>query len=163
MCFEPGLTEVFVQPGELCLMDTPAILRTILGSCVGIIFWIPRLRVGAMCHPMLPLVSAQGQRDVGEPTCYRYVDSAIRRMARKVDALCVMRRDVQVKLFGGADVLHFSSPPATPTVGQRNRVTAVEVLREEGLRMVASSLGGDCGMQILFHTGTGEVRLRRLS
>ena len=31
------------------------------------------------------------------------------------------------------------------------------------LTVIASSLGGKCGLQIHFHTGTGEVLLRRLS
>ena len=31
-----SLPEVYVQPGEVQLVDKPAIMRTLLGSCVGI-------------------------------------------------------------------------------------------------------------------------------
>ena len=31
--------EIYVQPGESHLVRGPAILRTVLGSCVGITFW----------------------------------------------------------------------------------------------------------------------------
>jgi chemotaxis protein CheD len=48
------LREVYVQPGESCLVSEPAIIRTLLGSCVGVTFWVPRLGIGALCHAMLP-------------------------------------------------------------------------------------------------------------
>ena len=40
---EKGLQELYVQPGESHLVRNPAILRTLLGSCVGITFWVPGL------------------------------------------------------------------------------------------------------------------------
>jgi chemotaxis receptor (MCP) glutamine deamidase CheD len=40
---------------------------------------------------------------------------------------------------------------------------ALKVLEQEGFDVVASSLGGDCGVNIHFHTGTGEVLLKRHS
>ena len=40
--------------GELYLARSPAILRTMLGSCVGVTFWSPRLGAGALCHGVLP-------------------------------------------------------------------------------------------------------------
>jgi hypothetical protein len=43
-CREPEepLPEIYVQPGESHLVSEPTILRTVLGSCVGIAFLIPR-------------------------------------------------------------------------------------------------------------------------
>lgn len=160
--FEPGLPEAFVHPGELCMVDRAMILRTVLGSCVGIVFWIPRLMMGALCHPMLPHI-AECHSEVKESSRYRYVDATVECMADKLDSLSVRRSEVQVKLFGGADVLRIDHSPHTPTVGHLNRTTAVAVLRGKGFSIVASSLGGNCGVQILFSTATGEVRLRRLS
>src|SRR5579862_9057959 len=51
---EVNLPEVYLHPGESYLAREPAILRTLLGSCVGATFWSPRLRVGALCHAQLP-------------------------------------------------------------------------------------------------------------
>jgi chemotaxis receptor (MCP) glutamine deamidase CheD len=36
-------------------------------------------------------------------------------------------------------------------------------LESEGFKIIASSLGGNLGRQIQFHTGTGEVTLRWLA
>jgi len=44
-----------------------------------------------------------------------------------------------------------------------NYETALHVLSGEGLTVAAQSLGGITGLSIQFHTGTGEVLLRRLN
>jgi chemotaxis protein CheD len=94
----------------------------------------------------------------------RYVDFAIRDLARQFDKLGALRTEVQVKLFGGADVLPISATgPLRPTVGKQNCEVATEVLRLEGFDVIASSLGGTCGRNIQFHTHTGEVWLRWLT
>ncbi len=155
-----ALPEVYVQPGESRLLREPAILRTLLGSCVGIAFRIPRLGVGALCHPMLPRCPAKPAANLGRSAC-RYVDFAIRDLARQFDALGACRGEVEVKLFGGGDVLLTSRDAARPTVGRLNIEVAMKVLEEEGFAVSASSLGGERGVNIRFNTQTGEVLLQR--
>ena len=160
---EPALQELYVQPGESHLVRKPAILRTLLGSCVGITFWVPRLGMGALCHPMLPSYPAKPPADLSRTAGRRYVDFAIRDLARQFDDLGARRNEVVVKLFGGGDVLLVASDSTRPTVGKLNCDAAVKVLEEEGFQVVASSLGGNCGVNIHFNTSTGEVLLKRHS
>jgi chemotaxis protein CheD len=92
------------------------------------------------------------------------VDFSIRYLARQFDALGASRLELEVKLFGGADVLSGAgAAPGRPTVGALNRVAAEETLAEEGLAVAASDVGGVRGRRIHFHTGTGWVLLHRLS
>ena len=151
-----------VQPGESHLVREPAVLRTVLGSCVGVTFWVARLGAAALCHPMLPVAPVKPGVNMGPVAGRRYVDFAIREMARRLDALGAHRREVQVKLFGGGDVLLVSSETSRPTVGKLNIESALRMLESEGFDVAASSLGGTSGVNIQFHTGTGEVLLRRL-
>jgi chemotaxis protein CheD len=153
------VAEVYLHPGESYLARKPAIIRTILGSCVGVTFWDARLGIGALSHSQLP--KCPEIESANRATDHRYVDFAIRDLARQFDELGALRSDVQVKLFGGADVLAVNEA-SRPTVGRLNCETAVEVLREEGFQVLASSLGGTVGLHIRFDTRTGEVRLRRL-
>jgi chemotaxis protein CheD len=152
--------EVYVQPGESHLAMEPVIFRTVLGSCVGVTFWVQRLSLGALCHAMLPTCP---ETHLSLANGRRYVDFSIRDLARQFDSLGTCRSEVQVKLFGGADVLQVVDKASRPTVGKLNCETAIRILREEGLNVIASSLGGTSGLNIQFHTGTGEVLLRRLS
>ena len=155
------LPEVYVQPGESHLVRKPAILRTLLGSCVGIAFRIPRLSVGGLCHPMLPRCPAKTATILTRSAGNRYVDFAIRDLARQFDALGACRSEVEVKLFGGGDVLLACTDATRPTVGRLNIEAAMRVLAEEGFAVSASSLGGKRGVSIRFNTQTGEVLLER--
>jgi chemotaxis protein CheD len=157
------LPEVYLQPGESRLIREPAILRTLLGSCVGIAFRVPRLGVGALCHPMLPRSPAGQAVPLSRSAGRRYVDFSIRDMAHQLDALGATREEVEVKLFGGGDVLVMASDSARPSVGKLNTEMAMKVLDEEGFSIMASSLGGRCGINIHFNTLTGEVLLQRHS
>ncbi|UWZ82453.1 chemotaxis protein CheD [Occallatibacter riparius] len=155
-------SEIYVQPGESHLVEGPAILRTLLGSCVGITFLVPRLEIGALCHPMLPRCPADKVRTIDVHAGRRYVDFAIREMARRLDSHGATRVETIVKIFGGNDVLSVNSDACRPTVGMLNRDSAIRVLEEEGYSISASCLGRSTGMHLTFHTQTGEVLVRRL-
>jgi chemotaxis protein CheD len=160
---EGKLTEIYLLPGELHLAREPAIIRTILGSCVGVTFWSAKHGVGALCHSLLPKCPANSFDGMNRKGGHRYVDFAIRDLARRFDQLGARRSEVQVKLFGGADVLAVRSTAASkPTVGRLNCESAIEIVRSEGFQVAASSLGGTSGLNLRFNTGTGEVWLRRL-
>ncbi len=156
----PDIPEFSVQPGHLYLARSPMILQTILGSCVGATVWCARLDAGALCHGVLPKCPP----GTGPPEGYRYVDYSIRYLLERFDALGACRQELEIKLFGGADVLPVSAVRAhIATVGAMNCKTAMEVLEKEGLRVAASDLGGQKGRTIHFDTGNGDVLVHRLA
>ena len=157
---ESELREIYVQPGESHLASEPAVMRTVLGSCVGIAFRVPRLGVGALCHPMMP--ACPPAKALSTKAGRRYVDFAIRDMARQLDRLGAARAEAVVKLFGGNDVLTMEATDSKGTIGAQNSEAALRVLAEEGFSVSASCLGGSSGIHIAFNTSTGEVLLRRL-
>jgi chemotaxis protein CheD len=147
---------VFLKPGEYCFCVRPSVVSTVLGSCVSVTMFAPGRRIGAICHAVLP-----EERGGGEP--FRYVDSSILAMIRKFERHGIPRAALEVKLFGGSDVL---SPRCGRTlgitVGKQNMETALRVVEKEGLRLVTADLGGTRGRKIEFHTHTGEIFLKRL-
>ncbi len=161
---EAEMPEIYVQPGESHLVRGPAILRTLLGSCVGVTFWNKRLHIAALCHPMLPEHRGDRRGKLSPAAALRYVDFAIRDLTAQFEALGARRNETEVKLFGGADVLQATGAANTrPTVGHLNADKALAVLEQLGYRVIASRLGGNGGCHIDFRTDTGEVRLRRLN
>ena len=158
---EAHLRDVYLQPGELQLVSEPAMIRTILGSCVGVTFRHQRLGLGGMCHPMLPRRATNRAASGTEPKT-RFVDFAIEEMGRQLDAMGAIRKEVEIKLFGGGDVLPVNHATTRATVGRLNCESALETLAAEGFEIAAASLGGNCGVNIRFNTVTGEVLLRRL-
>ena len=160
---ELALPEVYLQPGESYLAREPTIIRTILGSCVGVTLWSARRGIGALCHAQLPRSPKKPPVPLTRAAGRRYVDYAIRDLARLFDELGATRTETEVKLFGGGDVLLVGEEGSVkPTIGKMNCEMALEVLLDEGYEVAASSLGGHRGLNIRFNTGTGEVLLRRL-
>ena len=102
---EISIQEIYVQPGESHLVSQPAVLRTVLGSCVGITFLVPRLGVGAICHPMMPNCPPAQRAAMSVRAGRRYVDFAVHDIASRLDSLGAVRGEVLVKLFGGNEVL----------------------------------------------------------
>ncbi len=124
----------YLQPGEVHLARSPAILKTVLGSCVGVTFWSPRLGIGALCHGVLPRCPP-GVRDAEG---YRYVDFAISDLARQFEMLRRFAARCRSRCFGGADVLPVHADLSwKATVGHQNWHTALEVLHEQKLHRAA--------------------------
>jgi chemotaxis protein CheD len=160
----PILADLTLHPGELYIASEPSILRTILGSCVGVTIWSHRIGAGALCHGVLPRCPFPEAPGANLEEGFRYVDFSIRYMARQFDALGSRRDQLVVKVFGGADVLPASIGVRNKaTVGAQNCQVAFDTLAEERLVVAASDVGGPRGRRIHFHTGTGEVLLHRLA
>lgn len=151
-----SIPKIFLKPGEMHFALNPTIVSTVLGSCISVTMYDAAHRMGAICHAILP-----DEIITGDP--YRYVDSSIKAMLRRFERHGIKKGNLEVKLFGGADIL----PPGngiyrTMTVGKQNIFRAREVLKWERLQLLASDVGGSRGRKILFHTHSGEVYLQRL-
>ncbi|MDA8180392.1 MAG: chemotaxis protein CheD [Deltaproteobacteria bacterium] len=152
------LVQVYLRPGEFHFARSPAHVATVLGSCVSITMYCRRLGAGAICHAILPKGSSE---EGNEAFCY--VDSAIRRMAGWFDRLGIRRSEIEVKFFGGADVLKQTPRGASVvTVGLSNIQMAMKTIEEENLRLLVSDVGGTMGRKLYFSTRTGDVLVKRL-
>ena len=159
------LEVVDLPPGQIYVAKRPMLLRTILGSCVSATFWSPRLQVGALCHGLLPICPFpwKSRTAAAETEGYRYVDFSVRALSHLFESFGLDRHEIEVKLFGGADVIPiFSSRKDKPTVGALNAKCALEIVEQEGLTVCSHDLQGTRGRKILFNTQTGDVFVRKL-
>lgn len=156
------LPRVHLAAAEIHITRKPEVVETVLGSCVAATLWIPRLHVGAMCHGALPWCPEEQLRCADFLRGFRYVDFAIRYLSCRLFRLGARPGEIEVKLFGGADVLQMLRPRRAASVGRQNCEAAMKTLSEEGLSPVVSDLGGRNGRVIYFHTDSGDVYVRRL-
>ncbi|MBF0426190.1 MAG: chemotaxis protein CheD [Magnetococcales bacterium] len=155
---------VTLAPGELVICESPAVVNTILGSCVALTLHHPPTGVGAMCHGVQPggdTPVAVKSRQEGNGECFRFVDCAIWHMLEYFDRRGIARRQLVAKLFGGADM--FPTHDHENTIGRQNIRMAEGTVRAAGLVPLASHVGGNLGRRIFFYTHTGDVLLRRLN
>lgn len=147
---------LFLKPGEVCISREPAVVSTILGSCVAVTMFNERLKIGGICHALLP-----EKRTPHDDDDCRYVDSSIMYMLKKLEAMGVGRHEVEVKLIGGADVIDITDT-TKPSVGRQNIEKALEMMDTERLSLTHSDVGGTTGRKIHFYTHTGVVLLQRI-
>lgn len=166
---ETDLPVFYLKPGELYVGEGPALVHTILGSCVSVTMFNPRLNIGAICHALLAESSAKietglryGGKRSGVRTGFRYVDSSVRYMLDCLYMYGITKSEIEVKIFGGADMFGAGGSDIRRTVGSQNVKKAKDIIEAEKLRLVAYNVGSTMGRKIYFYTDTGEVLLKRI-
>jgi chemotaxis protein CheD len=156
-CFNPwnmDLKEYYLYPGLVFVSAEPYVVSTVLGSCVSVCLWDPILEIGGINHFQLPLWNGVGLQ------LPKYGNIAMDRMIEKMNGLGSETKRLKAKVFGGAAVLNVVS--GRMHVGERNVAVAVDVLKNCGIPIVSSHLGGDSGRKIKFNTSTGVVWMKLL-
>ena len=148
------VAQVFLTPGTLYCSARPAVITTVLGSCVAVCLVDRQHRAAAMNHFVLP------NNPSGEDSL-RYGDVALDRLLDRMGRLGCDLRDLRAKVFGGAAVLPFGD--TGDTVGTRNVQIAIDWLRSHGIPVVARRTGGKNGLLVRFDAGSGRVLVRRIS
>jgi chemotaxis protein CheD len=160
---DPGgihFVKIYLKPSELCVSKAPALVTTVLGSCVAVTMYQPELGVSVICHAPQSVCSKQ-QTECPKHCIdkYHYVSCVIPEMLGHMEAAGAKRELIEVKLFGGATMFSVS---ANQAVGRQNVETAISVLRHCRLELKARKVGGRRGCKIVFNTHTGEVMLKRI-
>jgi len=153
--FDDHMCNVYLKPGELFVARRPALVSTVLGSCVSVVLHVPRTGMGAICHAMLP----GGTKDDD----FRYVDKAVSYLYNRLTMLCGGPGGIEAKLFGGADVLNSGvHHGGASSVGRQNIAAALQALDMLGLKVSAADTGGIQGRKLFFYSQSGEVFVRQV-
>jgi chemotaxis protein CheD len=145
---------VKVQPGAHFVgRSDDQILVTVLGSCVAACIWDEDARIGGMNHFMLPEQKAEDDIWTGAGDSLRYGNHAMETLINDLFKAGAERARLQVKLFGGGNVLKTSR-----RIGDLNSEFALSYIKREGLRLAAHDLGGDKGRRVHFSPTDGKAR-----
>jgi len=152
-----GLPEVHLRIGELIVTSEPQWVITLLGSCVSVTMFCHRTKLAGICHALLPGPCNSGVL-VDSADRFRFISHVIPAMLDCFQQKGIRKEEIEVKMFGGANVLQSGcNGSENQWIGNANIIAAREVLRETGLIIKAESVGGTFGRKILFNTQTGEV------
>ena len=149
-----------IHPGEWYFGAEYERLHTLLGSCVALTAWHPRLKIGGMCHYLLATPAAQKHsgRDLpsgGVIDC-RYAVHALAQMKKVMQAYADIT-EYQLGLFGGGDMFAFHSPKS---IGQDNIAYACQWLRREKLQPSQTDVGGAISRSLMLVIATGEIQVK---
>lgn len=152
-----GSALVNVGIADIAVAHSPVVLRTILGSCVGICIYDSGKKIGAMGHIMLP-----EHRGSGSPL-EKYADTAIPLMVEKLEDEGCTRKKMIAKIAGGATMFKLSENSLMGDIGKNNINKVKSVLKELEIELTGEDTGGDFGRTIDFYTENGEMKIKSLS
>jgi chemotaxis protein CheD len=157
-----AVNDVFIIPGGIFFGGEYTRIRTLLGSCVSVMFWHPGLRMGGMCHFMLPSRNMQTQTLDG-----RYADEAMALLMQDIDALGAPREEYQVRVFGGGDMFGNQAMPGKfinigpiNMIGLKNILAARSLIKTHGFQITSEHLGGNRHRFVEFEVWSGEVKMK---
>lgn len=126
-----------------------------LGSCIGLCFHDPRLRLGALLHIMLPL-----NMEAGRTHPLKYADTGIKETLKQLEAMGASHSRMTVKIAGGAKMFEVSGGQGLGNIGQRNIESVHAILKRENIRLIGEYTGGTVARTLLFDVASGQACIR---
>ncbi|MFW9996464.1 MAG: chemotaxis protein CheD [Candidatus Odinarchaeota archaeon] len=135
------------------------VLKSTLGSCVGLTVFDPVTKFGGLAHILL---SNSPKRKSRANNLYpgTHVELAVSYMLEKFKDRNIPISRLEAKIAGGASMFS-SSGSKIPVfdIGERNVDKTVELLRKAGVRIVGRDTGKDIG-RTMFLLTNGRVVIR---
>lgn len=143
-----------INPGGWAI-ETSQPIATLLGSCVAVCLFDPKLRIGGMNHFLLPS-SSRSSSDVdvilnGDYSMEVLVNALLNKGAQKSRLVA--------KAFGGGTIIS----SIKMAIGERNSSFAKEWLEREGIPLLASDFNGPWSRKVVFVPQTGDAFCRRIA
>jgi len=147
--------DVYVGMCEVRSGKGAQILRSTLGSCVGIgILW-PQRGVCALAHCLLPESAVPSTQ-----LSAKYVTDAIPSLLASIGATADHHSELDAVVAGGAFMMPHTRPILHGGIGESNALTAQRLLAEAGIRVIHTETGGHVGRQLSIHCDTQRFVVR---
>ena len=124
-----------------------------LGSCVGITFYDPMIKLGALVHILLPEAGDNAAGNI-----FKFADTGIKETLRKLEVFGGVKSRYQCKIAGGAKMFEMSA--GIGNIGERNVKMVEKVLAEEHIRVMAKDVGANYARTMLLDVTTGTLKVR---
>jgi chemotaxis protein CheD len=148
--------EHFIQITEIRVARSPAVLRTVVGSCIALCLFDRSRGIGGMAHILLP---ARDGKEDGPPG--RYADTAVPALFRKMQQAGSAASTLDAAMFGGAVMFAFSTN-GTRTIGLRNADAVKDQLAALNIPVRREDVGGTSGRRVVFDCATGRLHVSML-
>ncbi len=142
-----------INPGGWAI-ESERPISTLLGSCVAVCLFDPKLKIGGMNHFLLPSTST-ANTDIdnilnGDYSMEVLVNALLGKGAKKSRLVA--------KAFGGGTIIS----SIRMAIGERNSAFANEWLSREGIPLVASDFNGPWSRKVVFVPQSGDAFCRRI-
>jgi len=152
--------KIFLHPGQFSFTEKDVHIHTLLGSCIAITLWHPRLHIGGMCHFTLPSY-------IGEPVSNRklsgrYADDVMQMFRHEAERYNTILSEYDAKVFGGGNMIRLKGENVDNTIGTKNASAAMKLLMQENINIMVMHVGEFGHRRIAFDVMTGDVWVRHV-
>lgn len=145
-----------IQAGEVFASREPAVVQTLLGSCVAACLYDPQTQIGGMNHFMLP--DERDGESAPDRSVARFGIHAMELLINELARLGADRRRLVAKVFGAAHVLASSGT----NVASENERFIRRFLEMEKIPLLGERLGGTEPLLVRFSATEGRAFVRTL-
>lgn len=147
--------EVNVHIGEIKIGKDGEVLKTILGSCVGIAILWPAQKSCGLAHCLLPeIIPSSGANTAG-----RFVEKAIPNLLQMLEVPPSKYSELQAIVVGGGNMTNPRVCNPTSLVGVANTKRAKEMLASLGIKIIHEEIGGEEGRRLIVASDTGDYKV----
>jgi chemotaxis protein CheD len=143
----PTPDNYFLGPGYVFLAAEPAIISTVLGSCVSVCLYDRKRKRGGMNRYRYPWV-----RDKRKCTAI-YGNAAVIALIRMMVDDGSKKKNLEAQIIGGAHNPDYCEKD----IGQENIRIAKQILKIEGVMLTSEDTGGNKGRKVVFNSCTNEL------
>ena len=137
-----------IRMGEMAVAMNDGVLRTLLGSCIGLALYDRKRKVGGLAHVVLP--ESRGETD--RPG--KFMDTAIPALIRDMTKLASGAIEPTARIVGGANMF---ATEVVETIGKQNIEASARLLEALRIPIVGRHCGGDKGRRMSLDTTTGLI------
>ncbi len=154
---------VVLFPGDHFVTDKKLRISTLLGSCVSACLYDPVNRVVGMNHFLLSTKRYNDDMPLVLSEAGRYGVHAMELIINGMLKLGAQRKYIKAKVCGGSSLLKTQKDEDSfRCVGRVNCAFIQEFLRNDGITIVSSDLGGDLGRVVHFDTRDYALYIRKI-
>jgi chemotaxis protein CheD len=146
-----------IKMAEMAVVENSKLLKTTLGSCVGIVLHDEKKKISGLAHILLP-EPIRKDRSVG-----KYAETAIPALFRRVVNRGGSKENIRAYIAGGANMFKWSNDKKIASVGEKNVAAVKRILGEMNIAVVFDETGGNNGRTMLFDNTSGEVQVKTLA
>jgi chemotaxis protein CheD len=150
-----NLVTVGIGGLEVSAEPTAVLITHGLGSCIAVIAYDPRRKVGGMLHFQLPTSSLSPERAQMSPGTF--ADTGIPLLFERMYALGSRKGDIVVKAAGGGN---FHNDNGTFDIGKRNHTMMRKIFWKAQVLVAAEDVGGSRSRTARLFLDTGQVTIQ---
>ena len=145
----------YIFPGEYHI-SREHIINTLLGSCVAVVLFCEKEKLGGMNHFMLPSITDPLSAVKKGDNAGRYGLYAMELLINGLIKEGIKREALKAKVFGGGRVLEGVGSDKNH-IGGKNVDFVLNYLKTEKIPVVSKDVGGRGGRKVFFFPWNGKV------